>query len=157
MTMSGLEDHLMCAYCRGEADGECTCPTRVISTAKLSIAELQRLRTTMTEGTWAVREAAILVIDRDHPTYDTRVMLAGAADVLTERGAINRRDAAANAAGTVALINAAPMLLEIVAAALTYWAAACTGEHCEHPAHRAPCALLVTQGVLETALAKVSA
>jgi hypothetical protein len=55
----------------------------------------------------------------------------------------------------VDLALAAPVLLEIVAAALAYRDAECTGVRCEHPAHRAPCAILSTQDTFNTALAKV--
>ncbi len=39
MSVGTLEDPPMCDYCRGEADGECTCLTLAIS--KPSLAELQ--------------------------------------------------------------------------------------------------------------------
>lgn len=85
---------------------------------KPSITELQRLREAMTAGEWEAYGPAVIAVDSDHPTYDTRVMLAGSANAETERAAINRRDAVANATGTAALVNAAPVLLEITAAAL---------------------------------------
>ena len=54
-----------------------------------------------------------------------------------------------------AIIDAAPVLLEIAAAALAYENSQCDRSDCDHPAHRYGCAIIKAGQAMRTALAKV--
>lgn len=85
-----------------------------------SIAELRRVRSAMTPGRWYEHGGAVFAASQHNPSYDMRVMLAGAADRETEQTKINLRDRFANAVGVAAIVNSIPLLLEIAEAALAY-------------------------------------
>lgn len=104
------------------------------TTDKPSIAELQRIESRMERAPW------------DCTTPHA---------VSNEEYDLGRFDGPADALGTAALRNAAPVLLEIAAAALAYENAQCDSMHCDHPAHRGGCAILKAGRRMTEALAKV--
>lgn len=114
-------------------------------TDKPSIAELQE----------AVRFMSPVDQYKAKPSWNNGGMPLADFSIPGHNGGATAEMLAEDAHGIVELRTAAPVLLEIAAAALAYQVAECDNKRCHHPAHRSPCAILTAQDALERSLAKV--